>query len=114
MQISQQAGQVVWYYHLLKNFPQFVVILTSQEKTFESPLECKEINPVHPKENQSWIFIVRTDVEAETPVLWPPDGKSWLIWKDPDAGKDWRQDEKGMAENEMIGWHHWLSEHEFE
>jgi len=76
IQISQQAGQVVWYYHLLKNFPQFVVILTSQERTLESPLDCKEINPVHPEENQSLIFIVRTDVEAETPILWPPDGKS--------------------------------------
>ena len=72
------------------------------EKTLESPLDCKEIQPVHPKGNQSWIFIGRTDVEAETPVLWPPDVKSWLIWKDPDAGKDWRQEEKGTTEGEMV------------
>ena len=84
------------------------------EKTLESPLDCKEIQPVHPKGNQSWIFIGRTDVEAETPILWTPDVKNWLIWKDPDAGKDWRQEEKGMTENEMVGWHHWLNGHEFE
>ena len=82
--------------------------------TLKSPLDCKEIQPVHPKGNQSWIFIGRTDVEAETPRLWPPDGKNWLIWKDPDAGKDWRQEEKGMTEDEMVGWHHWLDGHEFE
>ena len=75
------------------------------EKTLESPLDCKEIQPVHPKGNQSWIFIGRTDTEAETPTLWPPDAKNWLIWKDPDAGKDWRQEEKGMTEDEMAGWH---------
>ena len=80
-------------------------------KTLESPLECKEIQPVHPKGNQSWIFIGRTDAEAETPVLWPPDVKSWLIGKDPDAGKDWRQEEKGMTEDEMVGRHHWLNGH---
>ena len=74
-------------------------------------LDCKEIQPVHPKGNQSWIFIGRTDVEAETPVLWPPDSKSWLIWKDPDAGKDWRREKKGTTENEMAGWHHWLNGH---
>ena len=79
------------------------------EKTLESPLDCKEIHPVHPKGDQSWIFIGRNDVEAETPILWPPDAKNWLIGKDPDAGKDWRQEE-----NEMIEWHHWLNGHEFE
>ena len=84
------------------------------EKTLESPLDCKEIQPVHPKENQSWIFIGRTDAEAETPVLWPPHTKNWLIGKDPDAGKDWRWEEKGMTENEMVGWHHWLDGHESE
>ena len=71
------------------------------EQTLESPLDCKEIQPVHPKENQSWIFIERTDAEAETPIHWPPDGKSWFIWKDPDAGKDWGQEEKGMTEDEI-------------
>ena len=81
------------------------------EKTLESPLECKDIQPVHPKVNQSWIFIERTDAEAETPILWPPDAKNWLIGKDPDAGRDWGQEEKGMTEEEMIGWHHWLSGH---
>ena len=74
----------------------------------------KEIKPVNPKGNQSWIFIGRTDAEAETPILWPPDAKNWLIWKDPDAGKDWRQEEKGMTEDEMVRWHHWLDGHEFE
>ena len=77
-------------------------------------LDCKEIQPVHPKGIQSWMFIGRTDVEAETPILWLPDAKSWLIWKDPDAGKDWRQEEKGMTEDEMVGWHHQLTGHEFE
>ena len=75
-------------------------------------LDCKELQPVHPKGNQSLVFIGRTDVEAETPLLWPPDVKNWLIWKDPDAGKDWGQ-EKGMTEDEMFGWHHWLNGHEF-
>ena len=84
------------------------------EKTLESPLECKEIQPVHSKGNQSWIFIGRTDVEAETPILWPPDANNWLIWKDPNAGKDWGQEEKGTIEDEMVGWHHWLDGHEFE
>ena len=83
------------------------------EKTLESPLDCKEIQPVHPKGNWSWVFIGRTDVKAETPVFWPPDAKSWLIWKDPDAGKDWRQEEKGTTEGEMVRWHHWLNRHEF-
>ena len=84
------------------------------EEPLESPLDCKEIQPVNPKGNQSWIFIGRTYVEAETPILWPPDVKSWLIRKDSDAGKDWRQEEKGMTEEEMIGWHHQLNGHEFE
>ena len=83
------------------------------EKTLESPLDCKEIQPVHPKGDQSWVFIGRTDVEAETPVLWPPHVKSWLIWKDPDAGKNWGQEEKGTTEDEMAGWHHQLNGHEF-
>ena len=84
------------------------------EKTLESPLDCKEITPVNPKGNQPWIFNERTDVEAEAPVLWPPAVKNWLIWKDPDAGKDWRWEEEGMTEDEMVGWHHWLNGHEFE
>ena len=84
------------------------------EETLESLLDCKEIQPVQPKGNQSWIFIGRTDAEAETPILWPPHAKSWLIWKDPDAGRDWGQEEKGMTEDEMVGWHHWLNGHEFE
>ena len=84
------------------------------EKILESPLHSKEIQPVHPKGDQSWVFVGRTDVEAETPVLWPPDVKSWLIWKDPDAGKDWRQEEKGTTEDEMVGWHHRLNGDEFE
>ena len=84
------------------------------EKTLESPLDWKEISPVHPKGNQSWIFIGGTDAEAETPILWPPDVKNWLIGKDPDAGKDCRQEEKETTEDKMVGWHHWLDEHEFE
>ena len=83
------------------------------EKTLESPLDCKEIQPVHPKD-QTWVFIGRTDVEAEIPILWPPDAKNWLIGKDSDAGKDWRREEKGTTEDEMVGWHHWLDGHEFE
>ena len=83
-------------------------------KTLESPLHCKEIEPVHPKRNESWIFIGRTDVEAETLILWPPDAKSWLIGKDTDAGKDWRWEEKEMTEDETVGWHHHLDGHEFE
>ena len=83
------------------------------EKTLESPWDCKEIQPVHPKGDQSWLFIGRTDAEAETPVLWPPDVKNWRIWKDPDAEKHWRQEEKGMTEHEMVGWHHRLNAHEF-
>ena len=84
------------------------------EKTLESPLDCKEIKLVNPKGNQPWIFIERTDAEAETPILLPHNVKNWLIGKDPDAGKDWRQEEKGMEEDEMIGWHHQPDGHEFE
>ena len=84
------------------------------EKPLESPLDCKEIQPVHPKGNQPWIFIGRTDADAETPILWPPDAKSPLIGKDPDAAKDWGQEEKGATEDEMVGWHHQLNGHEFE
>ena len=84
------------------------------EKTLESPLDCKEIQPVSPKGNQDWIFIGRTDAEAETTILWPPDVKNWLIWKDPDSGKDWRLEEKGTTEDEMVGWQHRLDGHEFE
>ena len=84
------------------------------EKTLESPLDSKEIQPVHPKGNNSWIFIGRTDVEAETPILWPPHVKSWPTGKDPDAGKNWGQEEKGMTEDEMVGWLHRLNGHEFE
>ena len=93
-----------------KNWCFWTVVL---EKTLESPLDCKEIQLVHPKGDQSWVFIGRTDVEAETPILCPPDRKNWIIGKDPDAGKDWRQ-EKGTTEDEMVGWHHWLNGHEFE
>ena len=83
------------------------------QKTLESPLDCKEIQPVYPKGDQSWVFIGRTNVEAETPILWPPDAKSWLFGQDPDAGKDWSQEEKGMTEDEMVEWHHQLDGHEF-
>ena len=111
------SGQV-WMWELddkeswaQKNWCFWTVVL---EKTLESPLDCREIQPVHPKGNQSWIFIRRSDVEAETPILWAPDAKNWLIWKDPDAGKDRRREEKGVTEDEMVGWHHWLNAHEFE
>ena len=93
-----------------KNWCFWTVVL---EKTLESPLDCKEIQPGYPKD-QSWIFIGRTDVEAETPILWPPDVKSWLIGIDPDAGKDWGQEEKGMTEDEMVGWDHRFNGHELE
>ena len=83
-------------------------------RRLESPLDCKQIQPVYPKGNQSWIFVGMTDVDAETPILWLPDAKKWLIWKDPDAGTDWSQEEKGTTENEMVGWHHRLNGHEFE
>ena len=108
----------VWMWELdykdswvLKNWCFWTVVL---EKTLESPLDCKEIQPVHSKGDQSWVFIGRTAAEAETPILWPPDVKSWLIGKAPDAGKDWRQEEKGTTEDEMVGWHHWLNGLEFE
>ena len=84
------------------------------EKTLKSPLDCKEIQPVNPEGNQSWMFFGRTDAEAEIPILWPPDAKNWLIGKDPDAGKDWRQEEKGTAEDVIVGWHHQLDRLEFE
>ena len=83
-------------------------------ETLESPLDCKEIQPVHPKGDQSWVFIGRTDVKAEAPILWPPYAKSWLIGKDSDAGRDWGQEEKGTTEDVMAGWHRWLDGHEFE
>ena len=94
-----------------KNWCFWTVVL---EKTLESPLDCKEIKPVHPKADQSWVFIARTDPEAETPVLWLPHTKSWLIGKDPDAGKDWGQEEKGMTEDKIPRRHHRLDGHEFE
>ena len=93
-----------------KNWCFWTVVL---EKTLESHLDCKEIQAFHPKGDQSWVFIGRTDAEAETPILWPPHAKSWLIWKDPDAGKDWGQEEKGTTEDEMVGWHHRFNGHEF-
>ena len=108
----------VWMWELdykeswvLNNWCSWTVVL---EKSLESPLDCKEIQPIRPKGNQSWIFIGRTDAEAETPILWPPDMKNWLIGKDSDAGRDWRQEEKGTTEDEMVGWHHQLNGHEFE
>ena len=108
----------VWMWELyyeeswaFKNWCFWTVVL---EKTLESPLDFKEIHPVHPKANQSWVFIGRTDAEAEAPILRPPDTKNWLIRKDFDAGKDWRWAEKGMTEDEMVGWHHQLDGHEFE
>ena len=94
-----------------KNWCFWTVVL---EKTLESPLDCKEIQPVHPKGDQSWVFIGRTDIEAETSIFWPPHTKCWLIRKDPDAGKAWGQEEKGTTEDEMAGWHHQLDGHEFE
>ena len=108
----------VWMWELdykeswtLKNWCFWTVVL---EKSLESPLDCKEIQPLYPKGNQSWIFIGRTDVDAETPMLWPPDAKSWLIGKDPFTGKDWRWEQKRMTEDKMVVWHHWLNGHEFE
>ena len=95
----------------LKNWCFWTMVL---EKTLKSLLDCKEIQPVHPKGNQSWIFIGRTDAEAEALIHWSPYAKNWLLGKDPDAGKDWRQEEKGTTKAEMIGWHHWLNGHEFE
>ena len=107
----------VWMWELdykensvLKNWCFWTVVL---EKTLEIPLDCKEIQPFHPKGNQSWVFFGRTDVDAKTPVLWPPDVKSWLIWIDPGSWKDWGQEEKWMTEDEMVRWHHWLNGYEF-
>ena len=107
----------VWMWELVykeswapKNWCFWTVVL---EKTLESPF-CKKIQPVHPKGDQSWVFIGKTDVEAETPIFWPPDVKSWLILKEPDVGKDWGQEEKGTTEDELVGWHHRLKGHEFE
>ena len=94
-----------------KNWCSWTVVL---EKTLESPLDCKESQPVHPKGNQCWIFIGRTDAEAQIPTLWPPDAKNQLTGKDPDAGKDWRREEKGTTEDEMVEWYHWLNGHKFE
>ena len=93
-----------------KNWCFWTVVL---EKTLESPLDCKEVQPVYPKGDQSWVFIGRNDVEAANPILWPPDERSWLIGKDPDAGKDWGKEETGTTEDEMVGWHHWLNGHGF-
>ena len=103
----------LWYSKsvVLKNWCFTTVVL---EKTLESPLDCKEIQPVHSEGDQSWVFIGRTDVKAETPILWPPHVKSWLTRKDPNSGRDWGQEEKGMTEDEMAGWHYWLDRHEFE
>ena len=95
----------------LRNWCFWAVVL---EKSLESPFHRKEIKPVNPKGNQFRIFITGTDAQAEAPILWPPDGKNWLIWKDPDAGKDWRQKEKWTTEDEMVGWCHWFTGHEFE
>ena len=111
------SSSYVWKWKLdykeswaLKNLCFWTMVL---EKTLESPFGCKEIQPVHPKGDHSWVFIGRADVEAETPILWPPDAKNWLIWKDPDARKDLRK-EKGTIEDEMVGWHHQFNSHEFE
>ena len=112
------SSSQVWMWELdykeswvLKNWCFWTVVL---EKTLDHPLDCKEIQPVHPKGNQSWIFIGKTDAEAETPILWPHDAKNWLVWKYPYAGKDWGWEEKGMTEDETVGWYHRLNGHEFE
>ena len=112
------SSSLVWMWELdckeswaQKNWCFWTVVL---EKTLKRPLDCKEIKPVNPKGSQSWVFIGRTDVEAETPILWPPDVRNSLIGKDPDAGKDWRREEKGTTEDVMVGWHHQLDGHEFE
>ena len=105
--INKHLNQESW---VQKNWCFWTVVL---EKALESPLDCKESQPVHPKGDQSWVFIGRTDGETETPILWPPDAESWLIWKDPDAGKDWGQEEKGTTEDEMVGWHHRHNGHGF-
>ena len=111
------SSSLIWMWELdykeswaLKNWCFWTVVL---EKTLMNPLDCKQIQLVNPKDDQSWVFIGRSDIEAETPILWPPDVKSWLIWKDRVAGKDWRQEKKRMTQDEMIGWHHRLNGHEF-
>ena len=112
---NQSWGFPLWLDHkegwVPNNWCFWTVVL---EKTLESPLDSKEIQPVHPKGDQSWVFIGRTDVEAEAPILWPPDVKSWLIRKDPNAEKDWKQEEKGVTKDKMVGWHYRLNGHEFE
>ena len=117
---SQSSGlpsSHVWMWELhskeswVQNWCFWTVVL---EKTLESPLDCKESQPINPKGNQSWMFIGRTNADAETPIFWPPDAKNWLIGKEPDARKVWRQEEKGMTENEMVGWYHRIYGHEFE
>ena len=112
-----QVSLDVWMWELdceeiwaLMNWCFWTVVL---QKTLYSALDCKEIQPVHLKGDQSWVFIGRTDAEAETPILWPPDAESRLIWKDPDSGKDWGEEEKGTTEDEMVGWHHALNGHAF-
>ena len=112
------SSSYVWMWELdyreswaWKNWCFWTVVL---EKTLENSLDCKEIQPGHPQINQSWIFIGRTDAEAEILILWPPDAKKWLIWKYPDAGKHWKHEKKGTTEDETVGWHHWLNGHEFE
>ena len=105
------SSSITWELLETLNWCFWTVVL---EKTLESPLDCKDIKSVNPKGNQPWIFIRRTDAKAKTPILWSPDVKSWLTGKDPDAGKDWGQEEKGTKEDEIIGWHHWLNGHEFE
>ena len=111
------SGSHVWMWELdykeswAQNWCFWAVVL---KKTLESPLDCKEIQPVHPEGNQSWIFIGRTDAKVETPIFWPPDAKNGLTEKDPDAGQDWKWEEKGTTEDEMVGWHHQLNGHEFE
>ena len=104
LHIVMGPGAMILVFWMLNNWCFWTLVL---EKTLESSLDCKETQSVHPKGDQSWVFIGGTDVEAETPILWPPHANSWLIWKDPDAGKDWGQEEKGMTEDEMVGWHHW-------
>ena len=117
-QINGLSSSHVWMWELdyieswtLKNWYFWTVVL---EKTLESPLDCKEVQPVHSQGDQSWVFIGRTDAKAETPTLCPPDGKNWLIWKDLEAGKDWRQEKKGTTEDEMVGWNHQFNAHEFD
>ena len=104
-------SQRLWCIYIIDAFELWFVVL---EKTVESPLDSNEIKPVNPKGNQPWLFIGRINAEAEPPILWPPNVKSWIIGKDPDAGKDWDQEAKWMTEDEMVGWHHWLNGHEFE